>query len=85
MPPARRGFVRGQENDRPDAAHSVFDREPAARGLLPRAFHALPRIFSFRSLADVWARPSPQNARGWPQGGFYGPLRRFGKVSTMRG
>ena len=31
----------------------------------------------FRSLADVWARLSPQNARGWLQGWFYGPLRRF--------
>ena len=31
MPPARRGFVRGQENDRPDAAHSVLtvSRRPA--------------------------------------------------------
>ncbi len=39
------GFVRGQENDGPDAELG-FDREPAACGSLPWAFHALPRIFS---------------------------------------
>ena len=38
MPPARRGFVRGQENDRPDAALG-FDREPVVYGFLPQVFH----------------------------------------------
>ena len=76
MPPARRGFVRGQENDRPDAALG-FDREPAARGLLPRAFHVFLEHLLFRSLVDVWGWPSPQNGRGWPRGGLYGPWERF--------
>ena len=83
MQPARFDFVRGQENGRPGAA-LVFDREPAACGLLPRAFHALSPLLLFGSLADVWTRLSQQNACGWPCGGLYGLLRRF-EVSNPEG
>ena len=38
MPPARRGFVRGQENDRPDAAHSVLTVSRWPAGFCLRCF-----------------------------------------------
>ena len=76
MPPARRGFVRGQENDRPDAAHSFLtvSRRPAGfcRGRFTHS-PATSLLLPGRCLGPAL----PQNARGWPQGGFYGPLRRF--------
>ena len=77
MPPARRGFVRGQENDRPDAAHSVLTVSRRPAGFCLRCFTHSPEHLLFRSLADVWARPSPQNAHGWPRGW---PLRAVANV-----
>ena len=47
------GFIRGQENDRPDTALG-FDREPVVYGFLPQVFHVFLEHLLFFSLVDVW-------------------------------
>ena len=46
----------------PPGRRARFDREPAACGLLPRVFHALPRIFSFAP----WPMFGPGSLHGMP-------------------
>ena len=71
MPPARRGFVRGQENDRPDAAHSVLtvSRRPAGfcRGRFTHS-PATSLLLPGRCLGPAL----PQNAVDGRRAGFTG-------------
>ena len=76
MPPARRGFVRGQENDRPDAAHSVLTVSRRSAGFCRGRFTHSPA--SSLPLPGRCLGPAlPQNAVDGRRAGFYGPLRRF--------